>query len=497
MRNFFIENALFWLREYHFDALRLDALHMVFDQGAKHIIQELTESVASFSRESAPKRYLIGESDLDDVRFIKPAKDGGHGLDAQWLDDLHHSLHALITGENTGYYEDFGRIEQLAKAMKEGFVYSWQYSRHRKKFHGSSSRQRPARQFVVFAQNHDHIGNRLLGERLSNWWTSNRSSSSPERCCCRPTSPCCSWGRSTPRIRRSCTSSATRTSSSSRPCARAARSNSRLSSGSRSVPIPRPWRPSRNPSSSGRSETGTDIASCSTSTGNCSTLRRGIPHVVSRKDFTVECLARQNVLIWHRRHAWGQVHCLMNFDSEAQAVQPPVQQIAWVKILDSADAKWEGPGATLPETIRDRREVTMPARSLAVFQAGASIAQEQARRRLSSPSQEKYRMRIPSATYRLQFSSSLRFNDARALVPYLAAHRDQRHLCVADLQGPAGQHARIRRHRPRRAESRVGHAGGLRGPHRRGAGPQNGMAPGHRAQPHGLLQREPDAHGRL
>ncbi len=121
VRNFVIENALFWLREYHFDALRLDALHMVFDLGARHIIQELTDAVAEFSRQFVPKRYLIGESDLDDVRFIKPARDGGHGLDAQWLDDFHHSLHALATGEDMGYYEDFGRIEQLAKAMKEGF----------------------------------------------------------------------------------------------------------------------------------------------------------------------------------------------------------------------------------------------------------------------------------------------------------------------------------------------------------------------------------------
>jgi maltooligosyltrehalose trehalohydrolase len=142
-------------------------VHHIYDQSAKHFIQELTERVGQLSRESARKYYLIGESDLNDIRFLKPPSDGGYGLDAQWCNDFHHSLHTLLTGDNSGHYEDFGQIEQMAKAFKEGFVYSWQFSRFRKKFHGSSSRQRPARQFVVFAQNHDQIGNRLRGERLS------------------------------------------------------------------------------------------------------------------------------------------------------------------------------------------------------------------------------------------------------------------------------------------------------------------------------------------
>ena len=378
VRNFFIENALFWLREYHFDALRLDALHMIFDQGARHVIQELTESVASLSRESAPKRYLIGESDLDDVRFVKPVKEGGHGLDAQWLDDLHHSLHALITGENTGYYADFGRIEQLAKAMKEGFVYSWQYSRHRKKFHGSSSRQRPARQFVVFAQNHDHIGNRLLGERLSQLVDFESLKLIAGTLLLAPYVPLLFMGEEyaedSPFLY-----FVSHTDEQLVAAVREGRKvEFRAFQWEQECPDPQAMETFRESKLKWEKRDRNRHRLMLEFHRQLLTLRRGIPHVVSRKGFTVDCLARQNVLIWHRRHAWGQVHCLMNFNSEAQPVQPPVRQIGWVKVLDSADTRWEGPGATLPETIRDRREVTMPARSLAVYQAGASIGMEPA-----------------------------------------------------------------------------------------------------------------------
>ena len=120
-----------------------------------------------FAEQSGRKIYLIAESDLNDARYIQPAESGGCGLDAQWSDDFHHAIHTLLTGEQSGYYLDFGEIEHLGKAIEEGFVYSGQYSAHRRRRHGNSSRHIPARQFVVFAQNHDQVGNRLFGERLS------------------------------------------------------------------------------------------------------------------------------------------------------------------------------------------------------------------------------------------------------------------------------------------------------------------------------------------
>jgi maltooligosyltrehalose trehalohydrolase len=166
VRNFFFENALYWLRDNHVDALRLDAVHAIYDMSAKPFLQELAERVADLSRIER-KFYLMAESDLNDVRIIKPLEKGGYGIDVQWCDDLHHALHVLLTGERHGYYRDFGRVEDLIKAFEEGFVYSWLFSNYRNRHHGSSSRHIPACNFVVFCQNHDQVGNRPLGERLS------------------------------------------------------------------------------------------------------------------------------------------------------------------------------------------------------------------------------------------------------------------------------------------------------------------------------------------
>ncbi len=167
VRNFFIRNALAWITDYHVDALRVDAIHGIFDFGAKHFLQELGEAVHRRAEELGRRIYVIPESDLNDARVITPSELGGYGLDAQWNDDFHHCLHTLLTGEKSGYYEDFGTIEHMEKAYCDGFVYSGQYSSYRKRRHGNSSRERPARQFVVFSQNHDQVGNRLRGERLS------------------------------------------------------------------------------------------------------------------------------------------------------------------------------------------------------------------------------------------------------------------------------------------------------------------------------------------
>lgn len=167
VRNYFIENAVSWFCDYHTDALRLDAIHGIFDLGAKHILKEIAENVDKFSMDKGVKKYLIAESDLNDIRVISPFELNGYGIDAQWNDDFHHSVHTLLTGENRSYYADYGMIEHLVKAFKDGFVYSWTYSQNRKHNHGSSSSDIPGKQLVICTQNHDQVGNRLLGERLS------------------------------------------------------------------------------------------------------------------------------------------------------------------------------------------------------------------------------------------------------------------------------------------------------------------------------------------
>jgi len=167
VRRFFIENALYWITEFHIDALRLDAVHAIIDFSARPFLEELVQAVHLKSADLGRRVYLVAESALNDTRLIQPPERTGIGLDAQWNDDLHHALHAVVTGERQGYYGDFGKFEQLLKALREGFVYSGEYSGFRKRRHGNSSRDIPAHRLVVFAQNHDQVGNRSQGDRLT------------------------------------------------------------------------------------------------------------------------------------------------------------------------------------------------------------------------------------------------------------------------------------------------------------------------------------------
>jgi len=167
VRHFFISNALHWITEYHIDALRLDAIHGIYDFSARHILQELGETVHRQGTVLGRRVHVIAESDLNDVRVINETKLGGHGLDAQWSDDFHHSLRTLLTGDRSGYYADFGTFSDIVKGFREGFVMSGGYSAFRKRRHGSSSADHPPAQFIVCSQNHDQVGNRMRGERLS------------------------------------------------------------------------------------------------------------------------------------------------------------------------------------------------------------------------------------------------------------------------------------------------------------------------------------------
>ncbi len=164
VRDFFTGNALMWLRDYHIDGLRLDAVHAIVDTSATHILEELRQKVAD-AHPSDP-RPLIAESDLNDPRLVTPPELGGYGLDAQWSDDFHHALHAALTAERTGYYRDFGSLEQLARALRNAYVFTGQHSEYRRRRHGRQHRLDGDR-FVVYSQNHDQVGNRARGERLA------------------------------------------------------------------------------------------------------------------------------------------------------------------------------------------------------------------------------------------------------------------------------------------------------------------------------------------
>jgi maltooligosyltrehalose trehalohydrolase len=167
VRAFIIDNALMWLRDHHFDGLRLDAVHAIVDDSAVHVLEELGREVEALGASVGRPLFVIAESDLNDPRFVRSRDAGGFGLDSAWADEWHHALHAALTGDLDGYYEDFGPLELLAKALRQAWVYDGTWSRHRQRHHGRSPTGLRGRNFVVCTQNHDQVGNRAVGERSS------------------------------------------------------------------------------------------------------------------------------------------------------------------------------------------------------------------------------------------------------------------------------------------------------------------------------------------
>ncbi len=159
VRRFFVENAVEWVENFHLDGLRIDAVHAIHDASATPFLRELCGRARGCGR----RAHLIAESDLNDARVVSAE---GLGFDATWSDDLHHALHALLTGEREGYYADFGRVDHVARAITHGWTYSGQYSTYRRRRHGNSARGLGGDRFVVCSQNHDQVGNRMMGERL-------------------------------------------------------------------------------------------------------------------------------------------------------------------------------------------------------------------------------------------------------------------------------------------------------------------------------------------
>jgi maltooligosyltrehalose trehalohydrolase len=166
VRQLFIDNACQWARDFHADGLRLDAVHAIFDLAAQHILADVQAAVQKVAQEQGRIVHVIAESNQNDVRLLKPPELGGYGLSGIWSDDFHHSVHALLTGERDGYYQDFGQGEHLAKALNDVFVYDGCYSAYRRRRHGSKVRDLNRAAFLVCIQNHDHVGNRAKGDRF-------------------------------------------------------------------------------------------------------------------------------------------------------------------------------------------------------------------------------------------------------------------------------------------------------------------------------------------
>lgn len=167
VRRLFIDNALHWVSEFHVDALRLDAVHGIFDMSARHIVKEIAERVHTEAQALGRNCIVVAESDLNDTRVVDPPSSGGWGADAQWSDDFHHAVFAFMTGARRGYFEDFGSLADVQKAIVHGYVYDGQHSVHRRRVHGTPSTACAGEQLVGFLENHDQVANGARGDRLS------------------------------------------------------------------------------------------------------------------------------------------------------------------------------------------------------------------------------------------------------------------------------------------------------------------------------------------
>ncbi len=203
VRDYIVENAVMWLRDYHVDGLRLDAVHALRDEQPLHILQEMSERVDALSAQQNRPLTLVAESDMNNPTLILPREAGGYGLTAQWSDDWHHAAHVALTGETVGYYEDFAAADALAKVTRSGFFHDGTFSSFRGRPHGAPIPDTvPAWRLVTFAQDHDQIGNRAAGDRLSQTLSADRLAVAAVLTLTAPGTPMLfmgeEWGASTP-----------------------------------------------------------------------------------------------------------------------------------------------------------------------------------------------------------------------------------------------------------------------------------------------------------
>jgi maltooligosyltrehalose trehalohydrolase len=342
VRNYYIENALMWFRDFHIDALRLDAVHAIKDFSPKHILQEIKERTDQLMARTGKIHYLMVELDLNDHRFINPINKCGYGIDAQWIDEFHHALRVTAGGEKDGYYSDFTGIKDLAKSYQDAYVYDGIYSPHRLKIFGNRVASNPGEKFIVFSQNHDQVGNRMLGERSSQLFSFQMQKLMAGAVIAGPYLPLLFMGEEW-----------------------SAQSPFQYFVSHGDVELVEAVRKGRKKEFAAFHDKGKAPDPQSEETFECSklnwndmnivmldyyktliSLRKSIPALsnLNRKNLTVTCNEQQQTLILVRWHDQQKICCLMNFSKDDQPIDLPTDE-NWEKVLDSADTKWNGPGA--------------------------------------------------------------------------------------------------------------------------------------------------------
>ncbi|MDB5016857.1 MAG: treZ [Mucilaginibacter sp.] len=367
VRSYYLENALMWFRDFHVDALRLDAVHAIKDFSTKHILQEIKEETDKLIAFTGRKHYLLAELDLNDHRFIDPIDKGGYGMDAQWIDEFHHALRVAAGGERDGYYSDFEGIAHLAKSYKDAYVYDGIYSAHRLKTFGNKPEENPGQQFIVFSQNHDQVGNRMLGERSSMLFSFEMQKLMAGAVMVSPYLPLLFMGEEW-----SARSPFQYFISHSDPdLVEAVRKGRRAEFAAfhsgQETPDPQAeetfQRSVLNWGETNTKEGRKMLDYYKTLIG----LRKQLPALgnLNRKNLEVAFDEGQQTLMLKRWHESQQVCCLMNFSVRQQEMALPDVK-SRTKILDSADARWNGTGLS-PDTGSDPTKVKIQPQSLIIY----------------------------------------------------------------------------------------------------------------------------------
>lgn len=359
VRRYFLENAIHWLGDLRIDALRLDALHAILDLSAYPFLAELADLVRGQAEAWGRRVHLIAESDLNDTRLVRPRASGGYGLDAQWNDDFHHALHARLTGEDRGHYADFGRLEHLSKALTDGYVYTGQYSRYRRRRHGHPSDDLPASKFVVFIQNHDQVGNRMRGERLSTLVPFDALKLAAGVVLLSPYLPLLFMGEeyaeTAPFLYF--------THHSDRGLAEAVRAGRREAFRAFDWPgeAPDPQdeatflrsKPDYGRRGTARGRVMLDFY------GELIRLRKTVPALAAPRKDRMEVIEPEpdRVLCVRRWKDGDETFAVYHFGEAPTSARLPLPAGRWRAVLDSADARWGGPGASLPDRVESTGEL--------------------------------------------------------------------------------------------------------------------------------------------
>lgn len=372
VRRFFIENALYWVRDYHLDGFRLDATDRIIDESATHFLKALTTAVHELSGRLGRRVWMIAESDANDVTWILPSQLGGYGLDAQWGDDFHHALHALLTGESSGYYRDFGTIWHLAKVFSQVFYYDGVYSHHRQRTHGNSPRPAQARQFVVAAQNHDQVGNRASGERMGQLVSHESAKLAAATYLLSPYIPLIFMGEEYAED-----APFQYFTSHTDPVLAANVSNGRTEEfeayvGARDVPDPQDEATfQRSKLNHGLRHAGQHRAMYAWYR-ELLRCRRELEALCNLNKDAMEVTVLDAQLLFVRR--WSdsnneEVAMAFNFSESDASVQRLIPPGTWRKVIASSDPEWGGSGNSIPETIADgQMNATLPGRSMLLLE---------------------------------------------------------------------------------------------------------------------------------